>query len=98
LQKRADQDDIFQFLASLDSSYENLRSQILLSDELPSFDKVANMVQREDSRRTVMNPQTHEPEETKAFVSRYQKSNPNFGTTRGDLALLCEHCKREGHK
>jgi gag-polypeptide of LTR copia-type len=26
LQKRADQDDIFQFLASLDSSYENLRS------------------------------------------------------------------------
>jgi hypothetical protein len=98
LQTRADQDDIFQFLTSLDSSYENLRSQILLSKDLPSFDKVASMVQREELRRTVMNPQAHEPEETKVFISRYQKLNPNFSITRGDLALWCEHCKREGHK
>jgi hypothetical protein len=87
LQTRADQDDIFQFLASLDSSYENLRSQILLSKDLPSFDKVASMVQREELRRTVMNPQAHEPEETKVFISHYQKLNPNFSITRGDLAL-----------
>jgi hypothetical protein len=55
LQKRAEQDKIFQFLASLDPSYETLRSQILLSEDLPTFDKVANMVQRLESRRTVMN-------------------------------------------
>jgi hypothetical protein len=101
LQKRADQDDIFQFLESLDSSYETLRSQILLSEDLPSFDKVANMVQREESRRTVMNPQSHEIEENKAFTFRHQEPNPNpnFGTTRRDRTLLrCEHCKREGHQ
>jgi hypothetical protein len=59
------------------------------------------MVQREESRRSVMNTQPHEPEETKAFAIRHPKPNPNLSTAnRGDLTVLlkCEHYKREGHK
>jgi hypothetical protein len=59
------------------------------------------MVQREESRRTVMNPQSHEIEETKAFTFCHQKPNPNpnFSTTQGDRTLLrCEHGKRDGHQ
>jgi hypothetical protein len=59
------------------------------------------MVQREESRRTMMNPQSYKQEKTKAFTFRYQKPNhnPNFGITRGYLTLLkCEHYKSEGHQ
>jgi hypothetical protein len=76
LQKREEEDKTFQFLASLDSSYEVLRSQILLSEDLPSFDKIANMIQREESRRVVMNTQTPEIKEAKAFAA-YRPFNAN---------------------
>jgi gag-polypeptide of LTR copia-type len=35
IQRREEQDDVFRFLASLDSSYKTFRSQILLAYELP---------------------------------------------------------------
>jgi hypothetical protein len=62
---------VFQFLASLDSSYEALRSQLILGETLASFNIVANMVQREESKRFVMNTWPHEPEETKTFIICY---------------------------
>jgi hypothetical protein len=54
IQKREEQDDIFRFLASLDASYEQARSQILLFSESPSIDEVAAMIEREETRRVVM--------------------------------------------
>jgi hypothetical protein len=59
------------------------------------------MVQREESRRNVMKRQSQQPEETRAFVIRQPKPNPNFDATdSGDQILLlkCSHCKREGHR
>jgi hypothetical protein len=45
IQLREQQNDIFQFLAILDSSYEAVRSQILLMTDLPSHDEVVAMVE-----------------------------------------------------
>jgi hypothetical protein len=49
LRLREQQDDIFQFLAILDSRYETVRSQILLMSDLPSVDEVVAMVEREET-------------------------------------------------
>ncbi|XP_078169457.1 uncharacterized protein LOC144563864 [Carex rostrata] len=99
IQKREEQYDIFQFLASLDSTYEAVRSQILLLAELPTPDEVAAMIDREETRRTIMVAQPLENLETKAFAAM-ARPNPSYRTkVRGDQAgVKCNHCRREGHR
>jgi hypothetical protein len=55
--KREEQDEIFRFLACLNSSYESVRSQILLIPDLPYLDDVVGRVEGEEMRHTVMNSQ-----------------------------------------
>lgn len=62
IQSRNEQEKIFAFLAALDSSYEAVRSQILLSSNLSSFASVVAQVQREESRRKTMPSETQLPE------------------------------------
>jgi gag-polypeptide of LTR copia-type len=50
LKRREEQDEIFIFLAKLDDSYEAVRSQILLSTDLPPLDEVATMIEGEETR------------------------------------------------
>jgi hypothetical protein len=99
LQKREEENETFQFLANLDSSYETLRSRILLNEDLPSFDKIVNMIQRErESRQVVMNTQPSITEEAKVFAT-YQSFNANpRPTMRGEQGIQCEYCKKDGHK
>jgi hypothetical protein len=95
LQKREEEDKTFQFLASLESSYEVSRSQILLSEDLPPFDKIANMIEREESRQVVMNTQIPKIEEAKTFaVYRPFNANPRLAV-RGDQGIHCEYYKKE---
>jgi gag-polypeptide of LTR copia-type len=56
IQKRSEQDLIFTYLGALDPSYESIRSQILASAEIPSFDDVVARIEQEQSRRALMNP------------------------------------------
>ena len=42
--KRAEEDKIFQLLASLGPEFENLRSHILMNAELPSFTGVCAII------------------------------------------------------
>lgn len=49
LLKRADEDKVFQLLASLGAEYEDLRSHLLMTQELPSFTTVCHAVQREET-------------------------------------------------
>jgi hypothetical protein len=62
--KAFEQDKVFQFLSGLDPSYKPIRAQILLSKELPKLQAVVAIIQREESRRTLMN--THPISEPKA--------------------------------
>jgi hypothetical protein len=98
-QKRVEQDLIFTYLGALDSSYDAIRSQILASTEMPSFDDIVARIDQEESRRALMNPQLSENQESSAF--QVHNSKPSFrDTARGKGAPSterCDHCKKAGH-
>jgi hypothetical protein len=68
IQKRKEHDDIFRFLASLDQSYEVVRSQILLLPDLPSLDDVMGKIEGEETRKVVMSSQLAYDQEAKVFA------------------------------
>ena len=68
LLKRAEEDKVFQLLSSLDSTYEDLRSHILMNVELPSLNTVCTIVQREEVRRKIKSTKVSDPK-SRAFVA-----------------------------
>jgi gag-polypeptide of LTR copia-type len=99
LKRREEQDEIFIFLAKLDDSYEAVRSQILLSTDLPPLDEVAALIEGEETRREVMGHHASANPEgqafgafTKTFAKQYNLYNPRSTTIK-----KCDHCKKEGH-
>jgi Integrase core domain len=101
IQKRSEQDLIFTYLGALDTSYESIRSQILASAEMPSFDDVVARIEQEQSRRALMNPRQLESQDNQAFQVHHSNSNPSFRDTakgRGASSTVqCDHCKKAGH-
>jgi len=98
LQKRDEEDDIFQYLAGLNPSYEAVRSQIMTTVPLPSYSQIQNLIQQEESRRSVMGGlqiTKFEEHETRGLAVK----NPNFNQNRPNQTKTkkCKHCKREGH-
>ncbi|KAF3792380.1 hypothetical protein EJ110_NYTH10427 [Nymphaea thermarum] len=88
-QKRFEEDKIFKVLASLGPNYENLRSQILMTTPLPSYNQVCQAIQREDARRKVMNPtsktEIHEENPEKmACLARSESKTWKGETWKGD--------------
>jgi hypothetical protein len=55
---REEQDEVFKFLASLDPSYEAVRSHLLLQLELPSLDDVMGRIEGEETKQLVMGSQS----------------------------------------
>jgi gag-polypeptide of LTR copia-type len=97
IQLREEQDEVFRFLASLDPSYETVRSQLLLQPELPSLDDVMGRIEGEETMRLVMDPQPIIDQEAKAFATAFRNHNPK-SEMRGAQIVWCEHCKLKGHK
>jgi hypothetical protein len=99
-QKREEQDEVFEFLAILEPSYDLARSQILLMSELPPLDEVVAILEREETRRIVMGQQTAEQPEMRAFPvavvavkpSQYQNPRSNY-----HQVPRCRHCNKDGH-
>ncbi|XP_062001270.1 uncharacterized protein LOC133718447 [Rosa rugosa] len=96
LLKRAEEDKIFQLLASLGSEYEDLKSHLLMTPELPSFATVCNSIQREEVRKRVMNVNTNiRGSEARAFAAN--KSVTSDRTYKGKRPdLKCTHCEGIG--
>jgi hypothetical protein len=91
------QEYIFQFLMSLNESFSNIRSQILLIDPLPSINKVFSLIVQEESQREIfLGSLTHDtaalmtkamPIQQNRFVKPYnRKEKP-----------ICSHCNIPGH-
>nr|TKR98727.1 hypothetical protein D5086_0000200440 [Populus alba] len=97
LLKRAEEDKIFQLLANLSHDYEDLRSRILMNSELPSFANVCATIQREETRRKVMNLSSKSDfSEARAFVSHQRRyEEKGYKSRRSDLK--CNHCNNLGH-
>ncbi|KAM1331650.1 hypothetical protein ACFX2H_043793 [Malus domestica] len=75
LLKRGEEDRIYQLLGSLNSKYESLRSHILMSQELTTFNNVWATIQREEARKKVMNAEhSSRLTETRAYASNYKNS------------------------
>jgi hypothetical protein len=76
LQKREEEDKIFQLLASLGSDYEDLRSRILMNPNLPSLTIVYATIQREEARRKVMNSDSKlSLSESRVYVANRSMNN-----------------------
>ncbi|KAM2539835.1 hypothetical protein TB2_025087 [Malus domestica] len=96
LLKRADEDKVFQFLASLGAEYEDLRSHLLMTPELPSFNGVCQAVQREETRRKVMHIESKSNPEARVFSSYHKNTGEkNFASKKADWK--CSHCNMKGH-
>ncbi|KAM1349067.1 hypothetical protein ACFX2F_003176 [Malus domestica] len=73
--KRAKEDKIYQLLGSLNSEYDDLRSHILISQELLTLNNVCAIIQREEARKKLMNAEHNSRlTETCAYVSNYKNS------------------------
>ncbi|KAI4332707.1 hypothetical protein L6164_017593 [Bauhinia variegata] len=97
LRKRVKEDKIFQLLANLGSDYEDLRSHILISLELPSFSSICSMIQREEVRRKVMKVEHKSPlSDTRAYATNHQpKRETSYKGKRPNLK--CHRCHHLGH-
>jgi hypothetical protein len=80
LKKRDEEDKIFQLLSSLGPDYEDFRSRILMNSDLPSLANVYAIIQREEARRKIMNPEPRItlPETRVYAVTRQMKSNKSY--------------------
>ncbi|KAH0974572.1 hypothetical protein GBA52_016471 [Prunus armeniaca] len=74
LQQWAEEDKLFKLLAYLKPEYEQLRSQILMCPTIPSLNSVGITIQREETRKKVMNSKVV-PQESSALVAdkKYKK-------------------------
>ncbi|KAG6508487.1 hypothetical protein ZIOFF_033861 [Zingiber officinale] len=95
LKKRVEEDRVFQLLASLDSDYEEFRSHILMTTELPSLKNVCAAIQREEVHRKIMPKSdvlnTSNPH---AYLTLNGEKKPYKGK-RPDLK--CDHCRGIGY-
>ncbi|GAV59837.1 LOW QUALITY PROTEIN: UBN2_3 domain-containing protein, partial [Cephalotus follicularis] len=82
----------FQLLASLRPEYEDLRRQILMSTNLPSFASVCATIHCEEARQRVMHSNPKSGGEVLKVLSTQRG-----GKTRSGSHYYCDHCVREGH-
>lgn len=94
--QRQERDKVFTYLAGLDPSFEQIRSQILLGPALPDLEAVMAIFQREEARRVAMgsdpgNSNQNHNQEPLAFAA----TNDKRGRIRS--REKCTYCGRLGH-
>ncbi|KAF7135578.1 hypothetical protein RHSIM_Rhsim08G0202000 [Rhododendron simsii] len=87
LQKRAEQDKVFQLLADVKPEFENLRGQILMGFETLSLSSVCASIQQEETRKKAMNI------DQKSLIINSEASallmdKEKFSTTRSKTVIL----------
>ncbi|CAI9761008.1 unnamed protein product [Fraxinus pennsylvanica] len=87
LEKRAEDERVFQFLLGLNDSFTALRSQILATDPLPSLNKVFSILFQEEQQRLLHVSRT--PSKNVALAGR--SSHPDRPP------LKCTECGKDGH-
>ncbi|KAG2699759.1 hypothetical protein I3760_07G204900 [Carya illinoinensis] len=83
---------VMQFLMGLQDSYDAIRAQILLSDPLPSLNRVFSLIQQEERRRQLYYAPTPAPT---AMVTR--GPDPRLSSSSRKERLYCSHCNISGH-
>ncbi|KAK9063310.1 hypothetical protein SSX86_017180 [Deinandra increscens subsp. villosa] len=88
---------LMQFLMGLDSSYQSVRTNLLIQSELPSVKEAFSVLSREESHRNYGNSKGLGT--SMGFVS---KTNTFFDTKKKPVRppnqnLKCTHCNKVGH-
>ncbi|XP_070662435.1 uncharacterized protein [Malus domestica] len=96
LLKKDDEDKVFQLLASLGAEYEDLRSHLLMTADLPSFNSVCQVVQREETRRKVMHIEPKSNSEARVFTSNHKHTGEKK-FTRKKADWKCTYCNMKWH-
>ncbi|XP_041017136.1 uncharacterized protein LOC121259571 [Juglans microcarpa x Juglans regia] len=87
LEKRAEDERVFQFLLGFNDSYAALRSQILATDPLPSLNKIFSILFQEEQQRLLQVSRLH-PEN----IALAARSSPHPRPP-----LKCTECGKDGH-
>lgn len=106
LRKFIEKDQVYDFLAGLNSEFDQVRVQILGKDEVPFLEETISMIQAEESRRGVM-LETQNVEGSAMVVAKSELSHPiqenvkevQFPKTFGSdkkKNLWCNYCKKTG--
>nr|XP_028964618.1 uncharacterized protein LOC114827119 [Malus domestica] len=96
LLKRADEDKVFQLLASLGAEYKDPRSHLLMTADLPSFNSVCQAVQQEETQRKGMHIEPKSNSEARVFTNNHKHTGENF-FTRKKANWKCTYCNMNGH-
>ncbi|KAL0386685.1 UNVERIFIED_CONTAM: putative mitochondrial protein [Sesamum latifolium] len=99
-QEEIEEDHLMQFLMGLSEPYDNIRSQILVLDPLPSVNKAYSMILRVKRQRRV-NMEYADVNENSAMLARGQDyRQKNFVKKRGIVdkkSMTCDYCNKIGH-
>jgi hypothetical protein len=95
IRERKETDRVYTFLGALDSSYEVIRVQILLSTDKLSFEEVTSRIRQEAARRVAMGTSDQNPK-SEAHAFSVHHFNAGKARGKGDIER-CAHCKRSGH-
>ncbi|KAL0402446.1 UNVERIFIED_CONTAM: Retrovirus-related Pol polyprotein from transposon RE2 [Sesamum latifolium] len=92
---------LIQFLMGLEESYDNVRSQILLMDPLPTIGKAYSMLLRIEKQREVHVGTSQDGAMTARFSNNGKQAvNITGQKRRGQMdkkSQYCDHCRRNGH-
>ena len=98
LQQLQEEERVHQFLMGLDeSSYSNVRSNIIASDPLPNLHKVYSQV-TEQEQVQVMTRAAPNRSDPVSFAMKTDSPGPrNSGGDQKDNGVVCSHCQKPGH-
>ncbi|KAJ4759669.1 hypothetical protein LUZ62_070044 [Rhynchospora pubera] len=106
LQKRYEHDRVYFLLNALNSDYNQIRSQILYSPELPNISNVVSLLQREETRKSIYSPTIDNMVEKSVLMADRNQGGRNHtsnrgrgrGRGRGNRPVpYCDHCAKDGH-
>ena len=91
-QKILAKERVYDFLAGLHPSLDDVRGRILSAKPLPSIDEIFAEVRREEQRRRIMLGPSHSPatSDTVAMAARHSTDNRR-------KPMWCDHCQRPYH-
>nr|XP_017256491.1 PREDICTED: uncharacterized protein LOC108226048 [Daucus carota subsp. sativus] len=93
LNTQKEESKLFYFLNGLNESYSALRSQLLMTNPLPSVEAACSVIQQEEHQREVLKLSCDD--EISAMYSKGVTAVSD--KSGGDKAVLCTNCHKKGH-